>query len=193
MEQPEILSEEERIIEFSCSSEAPYERMGYVEILSHEPGAINLARLNDGAALLFNHNWDELLGVITEVVIDAEQKKLRVKAKFAQSEDGLESLQMVKDGILTKVSIGYLPKDYTQEGETPEGLPVYRVINWEPYEVSLVTVPADITVGIGKSAEPETTKENLLTPSERTIIIMENPSTQEIQKAERERVLVIWR
>ena len=64
---PEI-SEEERTFEFSCSSEAPYQRGSYVEILSHEPGAIKLDRLNDGAALLFNHDWDELIGVITKTI-----------------------------------------------------------------------------------------------------------------------------
>lgn len=186
---PEI-SEEERTFEFSCSSEAPYNRYGYVEILSHEPGAIKLDRLNDGAALLFNHNWDELIGVITKTMIDAEQKKLRVTVKLSQNEDGREALQDIKDGILTKVSIGYVPLSYEEEGKNEDGLPIYRVTEWEPYEVSLVTVPADTTVGIGKSAEPEP-KQDLTIIQERRIAMTENTPNIDPALQERTRVSAI--
>jgi len=186
---PEI-SEEERTFEFSCSSEAPYNRYGYVEILSHEPGAIKLDRLNDGAALLFNHDWDELIGVITKTMIDAEQKKLRVTVKLSQNEDGREALQDIKDGILTKVSIGYVPLSYEEEGKNEDGLPIYRVTEWEPYEVSLVTVPADTTVGIGKSAEPEP-KQDLTIIQERRIAMTENTPNIDPALQERNRVSAI--
>ena len=118
--QPETLNEEDRIIEFSCSSEEPYNRGGYVEILSHDPSAIRLNRLSNKAAVLFNHKWDELIGVVEDVTIDAESKKLRVKVKFSKTEEGMEALTNVQDGILTKVSIGYIPLKYIVEGETED-------------------------------------------------------------------------
>ena len=186
---PEI-SEEDRTFEFSCSSEAPYTRGSYVEVLSHEPGAIKLDRLNDGAALLFNHDWDELISVITKTEIDAGQKKLRVTVKLSQNEDGREALQDIKDGILTKVSIGYVPLAYEEEGKNEDGLPIYRVTKWEPYEVSLVTVPADTTVGIGKSAEPEP-KQDLTIIQERRIAMTENTPNIDPALQERNRVSAI--
>lgn len=187
---PEQMNDEEREIEFSCSSEEPYNRYGFIEILSHEPGHIRLGRLSDGAALLFNHNWDKLLGVIKSCEVNADTRKLRVATKFSSNEEGLEALKDVKDGILTKVSIGYMVHKYTEEGADEEGTPIIRVTDWEPYEVSLVTVPADNTVGIGKSAQQNEPIQNLSTPSERTHIVME-PNIQDIKKNEQERIMAI--
>jgi len=172
---PEITDDEQREIEFSCSSEEPYQRWGYVEILSHAPGHVRLGRLQDGAALLFNHDWDELIGVIRSCEVDVDSMKLRVKAKFSNDEDGVKALNNVKDGILTKVSIGYMVHKYEEEGTNEEGMPVIRVTDWEPYEVSLVTVPADTSVGIGKSAANEPT--NIQNNIQRTITMTEPVDT----------------
>jgi len=185
--QPETLNEDDRIIEFSCSSEEPYNRGDYVEILSHDPSAIRLNRLANKAAVLFNHKWDELIGVVEEVTIDTEMKKLRVKVKFSKTEEGLEALTNVQDGILTKVSIGYIPMKYIVEGETEEKTPIYRIIDWEPYEVSLVTVPADDTVGIGRMVEEQKTEINNQTERITTV----ETNIHDIQKQERERQLAI--
>ncbi|MBK8663242.1 MAG: HK97 family phage prohead protease [Ignavibacteriales bacterium] len=69
----------------------------------------------------------------------------------------MKAFNRVKDGILTKVSIGYMVHTFIEEGKTEDGTPIIRVTDWEPYEVSLVTVPADPSVGIGKSAANEPT------------------------------------
>jgi len=176
---PETMNDEEREIEFSCSSEEPYNRFGYVEILSHEPGHIRLGRLSDGASLLFNHDWDKLLGVVKSCTVDAVAKRLRVKTKFSGNDEGMEALADVKDGILTKVSIGYMVHGYTEEGKDEEGLSIIRVTDWEPYEVSLVTVPADNTVGIGKSAANEPTNiSNIIERSSKMTLEPENNPTQ---------------
>lgn len=172
---PEQMNDEEREIEFSCSSEEPYKRFGYVEILSHEPGHIRLGRLSDGASLLFNHDWDKLLGVVKSCTVDAVAKRLRVKTKFSGNDEGMEALADVKDGILTKVSIGYMVHNYIEEGKDEEGLSIIRVTDWEPYEVSLVTVPADNTVGIGKSAANEPTNiSNIIERSPKMTLEPEN-------------------
>lgn len=190
---PQITDDEQREVEFSCSSEEPYERWGYVEILSHQPGHIRLGRLQDGASLLFNHDWDELLGVIKTSEVDADSNKLRVTAKFSNDEEGLKALNRVKDGILTKVSIGYMVHSFTEEGKTEDGMPIIRVTDWEPYEVSLVTVPADPSVGIGKSAANEpTTIQNQITGRSITMTpepVNTNPiSNEDAVLAERARV-----
>lgn len=188
---PEQMNDEEREVEFSCSSEEPYNRYGFIEILSHEPGHIRLGRLSDGAALLFNHNWDKLLGVIKSCEVNADTRKLRVATKFSSNDEGMEALKDVKDGILTKVSIGYMVHKYVEEGTTEDGTPIIRVTDWEPYEVSLVTVPADNSVGIGKSAQQNEPIQNLPTEPERTHIIMDTPNIQDIKKNEQERIMAI--
>ena len=50
--------------ELSFSSETPVARQYGDEVLSHAAGAADLSRLNDSAPLLFNHNPDQLLGVV---------------------------------------------------------------------------------------------------------------------------------
>lgn len=144
---------EARTVELSFSSEVEYERWWGIEILGHEAHEVNLARLQNKAALLWMHDWYDQRGVIEPgtVRIDTD-KKGRCVARFSKSEQGEQLLQDVADGIVTKVSVGY-----TIEGiklvEERENVDVYRVTAWTPYEISMVSVPADDTVGVGRSAE----------------------------------------
>jgi HK97 family phage major capsid protein/HK97 family phage prohead protease len=142
-----------RTVELSFSSEIEYERWWGIEILGHDHGECNLSRLNDNAAVLWNHNWDDQRGVVVPgtASIDGDRKG-RLTARFAKDDDGETMLQRIADGIVTKVSVGY-----TIEGiklvEERNGIDVFRVTAWTPYETSMVSVPADATVGVGRSAE----------------------------------------
>lgn len=146
-----------RTVELAFSSETPVERWFGEEILDHSAGAIRLDRLEGGAALLVNHDWDDQVGVVERVEIGADRRG-RAKVRFGRSARADEILQDVSDGIRRHVSFGYII--HKIEVETRKGAPdLVRVTDWEPYEISLVSVPADPTVGVGRSHEiaPEET------------------------------------
>lgn len=145
------VDEDNRRVELSFSSEAEIERWFGYEVLSHSPGAMNAERLNDGGALLVNHDWDDQVGVIESVRIDADRKG-RAVVRFGRSARADEIFQDVKDGIRRLVSVGYRVHEAKLTRTTDEA-DVYTVTNWEPYEISIVSVPADTTVGVGRSAE----------------------------------------
>jgi len=141
------LNEEERTLEFPFSSETPVNR-GYLgdEILVHREESIDFSRLNASAPLLFNHNPDIVLGVVQRGYLDKKKKRGMAKVRFAKNAAGEEAFEMVKDGIYRNVSFGYSVNE-TEEAENGS----YRVTNFTPAEISLVSTPADFTVGVGRS------------------------------------------
>jgi HK97 family phage major capsid protein len=153
---------EDRSVPIAFSSELPYARWWGIEILDHSPGAMRLDRAKDGIAVLFNHARDAHLGIMGDVRCDPD-KVGRGMARFGQGPMACEKMQDVSDGILKDVSVGYeihfmqemdpktLPSEL-MEMAAREKLPVYRITDWEPYECSFVTVPADPTVGVGRTA-----------------------------------------
>ena len=139
---------ETRTVEFPFSSEMPVERWFGDEVLSHKSGAADLTRLNDGAPLLFNHNMDEIIGVVEEARI-GEDKRGYARVRFAKTARADEVLGMVNDGILRNVSFGYRIAEMTEN--VKDGKSTFMATRWEPYEISAVTIPADNSVGFGRS------------------------------------------
>lgn len=173
------VSADARTVELALSSETPYERWYGMEILGHGPGEVDLSRLLNGAALLMDHNSRDQVGVVESARLDSD-RVLRCLVRFGKSARAEEIWQDVQDGIRSKVSVGYLTSDY-QMTKGANGAPdVYRFTGWTPLEASIVSVPADDTVGVGRSAEghapaiPPTTpaapagtaKESSMTPEE---------------------------
>ena len=132
-----------RTLDISFSSEAPVERSFGAEILDHKPESVRLGRLNNSAPVLFNHDIDQPVGVVESARI--EEKIGRASIRFGNSERANEVFQDVMDGILQNVSVGYAVHRMEQTKDNP---PEYRVTDFEPHEISIVTVPADISVGI---------------------------------------------
>lgn len=134
---------------FPLSSETPYRRWDGDEILVHTPSAVNLDFLNSGnAPLLDAHSRYELrnqIGVITEAWL--EKKRVYVRVKFSNRSDAQEIRQDVDDGIIRNVSVGY----DVHKTERNEDSDEYRVTKWTPKEASFVPIPADETVGMGRS------------------------------------------
>jgi HK97 family phage major capsid protein/HK97 family phage prohead protease len=152
------VDKENRTVSLAFSSEQPYMRWFGEEVLDHGAGAVKLDRLKNGAALLINHDVDDQVGVVESVSIDAD-KRGRAVVRFGKGARASEIWQDVQDGIRKLVSVGYAVNKV--EIEERKGMAdLVRVTDWEPYEISLVSVPADPTVGIGRSKEqtPEDTK-----------------------------------
>lgn len=139
---------ESRTVEFPFSSEMAVERWFGDEVLSHKSGAADLTRLNDGAPLLFNHNMDEIIGVVEKAYM-GDDKRGYATVRFAKTARAEEVMSMVDDGILRNVSFGYRISEMVES--IKDGKSTYTATRWEPFEVSLVTVPADHTVGIGRA------------------------------------------
>ena len=164
-------SKENRTIEVSFSSEEPYERYFGTEILDHGPG-MDLSFVNSGRApLLKDHLRDGQTGIIEKAWI--EGRRGRAVARFGSSEIAKQEFQDVLDGIRTNVSVGYQIKKMILEEET-EDSEVYRVTEWKPLEVSIVSIPADETVGIGRERAAEKIYPTEIIYQNRSIKIMEN-------------------
>ena len=138
---------EERTYEFPFSSEFPVARYFGNEILSHEGESADLSRLNDGAPLLFNHNPERVIGVVERAYI--QQRRGYARVRFSRNAFAQEILGDVKDGVLRNVSFGYSIDKMEERGSGD-----YVATAWSPYEISVVSIPADNTVGIGRSLVP---------------------------------------
>jgi HK97 family phage major capsid protein len=148
------LNEETRTVDLAFSSEAPVERWWGVEILGHEPGEMDTEWIAGGTApLLLDHNARDVVGVVEGVTL-GDDRKARASVRFGRSARAEEVMRDVLDGIRTNVSVGYelveLRLEKAEKGQ-PE---VYRAVRWRPLEVSLVSIPADMTVGVGRDAAP---------------------------------------
>ncbi|MCL4799018.1 MAG: phage major capsid protein [Burkholderiales bacterium] len=142
------IDEEARTVTLSISSEASYERWWGFEILDHGRGSIRDMRLEAGFPLLVGHDARDHVGVGERWEVTSD-RKLQVTARFGRSARAEEIWRDVLDGIRTNASVGYLIHDLVLERQE-EGVSTYRVIDWEPLEGSLVSVPADPSVGVGR-------------------------------------------
>ena len=149
-----------RTVELSFSSETPYGRWFGDEILCHDEECINLERFSNGlGAVLFNHDRDAVVGHIEKVWLEDNRGKALVR--FDTDEQSETIFQKVQSGTLQGVSVGYSIKRYEVLDEKDsvssngrfKGPDTYVVTDWEPLEISIVSVPADATVGVGRSAE----------------------------------------
>ena len=145
------IDEEKRTAWLSIASEEPYERWWGIEILDVRKASIRDARLKSGAPLLVGHDTADQVGVVERFEITPD-KRLRVLARFGRSARAEEIWQDVLDGIRRNTSVGYVIHDLVLE-KSEEGQNTYRVTDWEPLEGSLVAVPADPTVGVGRARE----------------------------------------
>ena len=146
------LDAEKRTVELAFSSEAEVERWFGIEVLDHSEGAMRTERLEGGAAVLVNHDWGDQVGVVESVTIGADRRG-RAVVRFGKSARASEVWQDVVDGIRRHVSVGYSINKVEIEERSGQA-DMVRVTDWEPHEISIVSVPADVSVGVGRSQEP---------------------------------------
>jgi HK97 family phage major capsid protein/HK97 family phage prohead protease len=164
----ENVDKDKRTIELSFSSDAEIKRWGMIEVLDHSPNAVDLSRLNNGGPLLFNHDLDEVIGVIERAYLDGTGKG-RALVRFSKREDAEEVWQDIQDGILKNVSVGYRINEIKLKETRDDGTDVYLVTKWEPYEISIVSAPADSSVGVGRIINPTQTRKTTLMNKEQMI------------------------
>lgn len=148
---------EERVVELSFSSEEPYSRWWGVEILDHTEGCMDLTRLNEIGCVLFNHKRDQVIGQ----VLKAWNENARGIARIRFDEDEASDViyKKVQSGTLKGVSVGYLVDSWEEVmpgKKSADGRflgPCEIAKKWTPYEISIVSVPADPTVGVGREME----------------------------------------
>jgi len=140
--------DEDRVIEFPFASEEPVERMYGNEVLEISERAMDMSRLNTGAPLLFQHDADKIVGVVERAYIKGKRGFARVR--LANNELGREMQGLISDKIIRNVSFGY--KINELEADKSTNPVTYRATDFQPFEISLVTVPADFkNVGIGRA------------------------------------------
>ena len=145
------IDDSQRTVELAWASEAPYDRWWGREILDISPQSIRLGRLTSGGPLLMDHDTTDQIGVIESVQIGADRVG-RAVVRFGKGARADEIYQDVKDGIRRNVSVGYQIHKALMV-ESSDEIDIYRVTDWEPHELSIVSVPADPSVGIGRAAD----------------------------------------
>lgn len=145
-----------RTLTLSFASETPYERWFGTEVLCVDETAMDMQRFHEGlGCLLFNHDRDKVIGKIERAWL--EDNRAYADVTFDDDEFAEGVFNKVKSGTLRGVSVGYRVGEYTEvrkDNKYAEGRiqgPCYVASKWEPYEISIVSVPADATVGVNRS------------------------------------------
>lgn len=142
-----------RILSFS--SEEPYRRWFGLEILDHADNALDLSRLNEVGVLLFNHKTDVVLGRVIRAWVDDHRGMAEVE--FDTDEEAEKIFGKVRSGTLKTTSVRYSVDSWEEvaAGKTSaDGRftgPCQIARKWTPLEISIVSVPADATVGVGRA------------------------------------------
>lgn len=145
----------------AISSEAPVRQYFGWEILDHGKASVDLTRAKRGLALRVVEDLDRghyagvQVGLIEEIELDENARELKGVARFGRSGKAQEVKQDVQDGIRRFLSVSYRISKMVLESDDKEKGPTYRATRWQPQEVAIVAVPADITVGFGRSAGPD--------------------------------------
>jgi len=173
---PDTLNDAERTVEVVFGSDAPVRMQTWdgpvLEVLSFDTANVRMERLNNGAPLLDNHSRfgsvvDGVIGVVERAWSDG--KKGYAKIRFSKSDKGARAMEEVKDGIIRNISVGYRVNKYEKVRATKDGEPdTFRAVDWEPYEISLVPVPADANAMVraisdGNVREIEVTTKSITT------------------------------
>lgn len=152
-------AENDRTFELSFSSEEPVERFFGSEILDHSDGCVDLTRLLEIGVLLFNHDTDQVIGKVTRAWV--EDGKGHATVEFDEDPESERICAKVRSGTLKGVSVGYQVTDWedvSAQKKSQDGRftgPCSIAKRWMPYEISIVSVPADMTVGVGRKLTPD--------------------------------------
>ncbi len=157
---PSTIDEKKRTVEVVFSTGARVLRMPwfedpFFEELSLDKEHVRLDRLLGGAPVLNNHNsfsLDQVIGVVESASVDG--KRGVATLRFSERSEVDPIWKDVKDGILRNVSVGYRVHKFERIRSKDENEPdVMRAVDWEPYEISLVGMPADKDAQVRSESE----------------------------------------
>ena len=175
-----VVDEEKRTVQIAVSSEEPVERSFGTEVLDHDERSIDLSFARSGTMpLLLDHDPRQQIGVVEDVRLDGSARRLRATVRFGRNGLAKDVFEDVVDGIRSNISVGYHVNSMVEEGANS-----YRVDNWLPMEVSVVSIPADRTVGVGRAAEAPPAKPKTETLIEETTMSEEVQVDVEAVRAE---------
>ena len=175
-----VIDEETRTVRIAVSSEEPVSRSFGDEILDHSERSIDLDFARSGRMpLLLDHDPTKQIGVVENVELDGSARRLRATVRFGRNGLAKEVFEDVLDGIRANISVGYSVNKMDKEGRDS-----YRVTAWTPMEVSVVSIPADRTVGVGRAAETPPAEPKIETPTMETRMTDEVKIDVEAVKAE---------
>jgi len=166
--------EDNRTMSISFASEEPVLRSFGWEILSHERGDIDFDFIGSGRApLLLSHDPETQIGVVESATLSETERKSRAVVRFGNGSLASEIFRDVQDKIRANISVGYTITELMKQDEQREGQDVYRA-KFQPKEISVVSIPADSQVGIGRAEKTKTLIESK--KMEKVEIIAETPS-----------------
>lgn len=185
---------EKRTATLTFSSAEQVEREFGYEVLSHAVDAVDLSRLLAAGPLLVNHDKADIVGIVESASNDGA--RCAAVVRFGKSARAEEVFNDVIDGIRRTVSFGYRVNKLTRRGKTDNDIPVYVAEKWQPFEISLEVLPADTTVGVGRSNEDNIENEIVIVEEREQMIPvvivkdtnMENQELETGIKAERKRI-----
>ncbi len=157
-EEDRFIDEDNRLVRVGVSSEMPVQRDFGMEVIDHSRDHMNLEFLNSGRApLLLDHDMDKMIGQVVSVELDESARRLRAVVRFSKNALAEEVFRDVLDGIRQNISVGYRIDERIHHDDDEED--IVRVAT-TPLEVSLVSIPADMSesVGVGRSASPDMTR-----------------------------------
>jgi HK97 family phage major capsid protein len=155
---------EDRTVNLAFASDKPVEHYFGNLVLSMKSGAMRSERLASGAPLLMDHNSRDQIGVVEDFSADKDGMA-RANVRFGESVRASEIFRDVQTGIRRNVSVGFMIYSLELVEEKKDELPTYRCDDWEPMEISIVSMPADISVGVGRSKDFEGDPTQILEPS----------------------------
>ena len=175
-----VVDEEKRTVQIAVSSEEPVERSFGTEVLDHDERSIDLSFARSGTMpLLLDHDPRQQIGVVEDVRLDGSARRLRATVRFGRNGLAKDVFEDVVDGIRSNISVGYHVNSMVEDKTGS-----YRVDNWLPMEVSVVSIPADRTVGVGRAAEAPPAKPKTETLIEETTMSEEVQVDVEAVRAE---------
>lgn len=179
----------ETIVRATVSSETPYQREMWDddekrwvrchEVLGHGKDEIDRSRMKDGLVIQDTHFGDQV-GIIRKPML--KDGKLGGVIEFGCGARAQEIARDAAAGIRRNMSVGYIVNEYRKDGVAKDGLPIFRVTKWTPYEASFVNVPADTNIGVGRAEDDEPTTRTAAKPAaestnKKGIQIMDKPTT----------------
>lgn len=187
------VDEQSRRVKFTFMTEGLCDNWYVPEKCLCEKENVDLTRFKNGVMpVLFNHDRDVVIGKPDKITI--ADKKVSAEVIFDDDEQADKIFKKVLSGSLKGVSVGYrrLNTIRVLAGSTYLGKKYDRTVDitdkWEPFEVSIVSCPADPDCGVGrdlenKEMEIETVKEETAMDEN-----AKREAAENAVKAERQRV-----